>query len=214
MRGQSLHDKRAGRKELPGRDRGDCRVTAQTMQRATAPDTPAPRRFSYSYQDLIDCAHGKLFGPGNARLPLPPMLMVDRIVRISDKGGKYDKGEIVAELDIKPNLWFFNCHFESDPIMPGALGLDALWQLVGFFLGWLKAPGRGRALGVGEVKFSGEVLPDAKTVTYKIDIKRVILRKLTLGIADGAVEVDGRTIYEIKDLRVGLSTTALQPAGG
>jgi 3-hydroxyacyl-[acyl-carrier protein] dehydratase/trans-2-decenoyl-[acyl-carrier protein] isomerase len=160
---------------------------------------------SYSYDELLKCAHGLLFGHGNARLPLPPMLMFDRIVRISDKGGKYGKGEIEAEFDIKPDMWFFNCHFESDPVMPGCLGLDAMWQLVGFFLGWLKAPGRGRALGVGEVKLSGEVLPTAKKLSYHIDSKRVILRKLVLGIADGLMKVDGSLIYESKDLRVGLS---------
>ncbi len=164
------------------------------------------KKNSFTFEDLLDCAHGKLFGPGNARLPLPPMLMFDRIVKISDTGGKYGKGEIVAELDIKPNLWFFGCHFESDPVMPGCLGLDAMWQLVGFFLGWMKAPGRGRALGVGETKFSGEVLPNAKKVSYHIDIKRVILRKLVLGIADGLLKVDDKPIYESKDLRVGLFT--------
>jgi 3-hydroxyacyl-[acyl-carrier protein] dehydratase/trans-2-decenoyl-[acyl-carrier protein] isomerase len=162
------------------------------------------RKNSYSYEDLLRCAHGKLFGPGNARLPLPPMLMIDRIVRIVESGGKYGKGEIEAELDIKPSLWFFGCHFESDPVMPGCFGLDALWQLLGFFLGWMRAPGRGRALGVGEVKFSGEVLPTSNRVSYHLDIKRVILRKLVLGIADGLVKVDGQTIYESKDLRVGL----------
>ena len=159
---------------------------------------------SFSYQDLLQCAHGKLFGPGNARLPLPPMLMFDRITRIADKGGEHGKGEIEAELDIKPDLWFFGCHFESDPVMPGCLGLDALWQLLGFFCGWTGAPGRGRALSVGEVKFSGEVLPIAKLVKYRLDIKRFINRKVVLGIADGSVHVDGSPIYEAKDLRVGL----------
>lgn len=168
------------------------------------PVDTAARKNSYSYEDLLQCAHGKLFGPGNARLPLPPMLMLDRIVRITDSGGTYGKGEIEAELDINPGLWFFGCHFESDPVMPGCFGLDALWQLLGFFLGWMKAPGRGRALGVGEVKFSGEVLPTSTRVSYHLDIKRVILRKLVLGIADGLVKVDGQTIYESKDLRVGL----------
>ncbi len=171
-------------------------------------EVPEPKD-SYSYEDLLDCGHGKLFGEGNARLPLPPMLMLDRIVKISKDGGKYGKGEIIAELDIKPNLWFFNCHFESDPVMPGCLGLDAMWQLVGFFLGWMKAPGRGRALGVGEVKFTGEVLPTASRVTYHIDIKRVILRKLVLGIADGLLKVDGKPIYEALDMRVGLFTAPL-----
>ena len=166
------------------------------------------RKSSYSYLDLLECAHGKLFGPGNARLPLPPMLMFDRIVKISETGGKYGKGEIEAEFDIKPNLWFFGCHFEADPVMPGCLGLDAMWQLVGFFLGWLKAPGRGRALSVGEVKLTEMVLPTARKVSYHIDIKRVILRKLVLGIADGLMKVDGRVASEGKDLRVGLFTAA------
>lgn len=164
------------------------------------------RKHSYTYQDLLDCAHGKLFGPGNARLPLPPMLMFDRITRISDKGGSHDQGEVVAELDIKPDLWFFRCHFESDPVMPGCLGLDALWQLVGFFLGWLGAPGRGRALGVDEVKLSGQVVPSARLVTYHLNLKRVIQRKLVMGIADGLMSVDGEPAYEARGLKVGLFT--------
>lgn len=164
----------------------------------------ASQQTSFSYEDLIACAHGKLFGEGNAQLPLPPMLMFDRITRISDTGGAYDKGEIVAELDIKPDLWFFKCHFENDPVMPGCLGLDAMWQLCGFFLGWIKAPGRGRALGVGEVKLFGQVLPTVKKVTYHVDIKRVILRKLKLGIADGVMKADGEPVYEAKDMRVGV----------
>jgi 3-hydroxyacyl-[acyl-carrier protein] dehydratase/trans-2-decenoyl-[acyl-carrier protein] isomerase len=156
---------------------------------------------------LLKCGHGELFGPGNAQLPVPNMLMMDRITRISDAGGAYDKGEIVAELDIRPDLWFFGCHFPGDPVMPGCLGLDAMWQMVGFYLAWVGNPGRGRALGVAEVKFTGQVLPTAKRVAYYIDIKRVITRKLVLGIADGRMEVDGREIYTAKDLRVGLFTS-------
>jgi 3-hydroxyacyl-[acyl-carrier protein] dehydratase/trans-2-decenoyl-[acyl-carrier protein] isomerase len=162
---------------------------------------------SYSYEDLLACGRGETFGPGNAQLPLPPMLMLDRIVRISEQGGAHGKGEIVAELDLRPDLWFFGCHFQGDPVMPGCLGLDAMWQLVGFFLGWMGGPGRGRALGCGEVKFSGQVLPSAKLVTYRINMKRVILRKLVMGIADAVMEVDGRVIYAGQDLRVGLFTS-------
>ncbi len=169
--------------------------------------TTTEKKSSYDRDDLLACAHGELFGPGNARLPLPNMLMMDRIVHISDQGGKYGKGEIIAELDITPDLWFFQCHFESDPVMPGCLGLDATWQLLGFFLGREGHPGRGRALGVGSVKFSGQILPTAKKVTYRLDLKRVITRKLILGIADAIVEVDGREIYAADDLRVGLFTS-------
>ncbi|AWL11905.1 3-hydroxyacyl-[acyl-carrier-protein] dehydratase [Saliniradius amylolyticus] len=159
---------------------------------------------SFDRDDLLACSQGELFGPGNSQLPAPNMLMMDRISHISDEGGDYGKGHIVAELDIKPDLWFFDCHFPGDPVMPGCLGLDAMWQLVGFFLGWSGGPGKGRALGVGEVKFTGQILPDASKVTYKIHMKRVIKRKLFMGMADGYVEVDGRPIYEAKDLKVGL----------
>jgi 3-hydroxyacyl-[acyl-carrier protein] dehydratase/trans-2-decenoyl-[acyl-carrier protein] isomerase len=162
---------------------------------------------SYTRDDLLACGHGEIFGPGNARLPLPPMLMFDRITTINDNGGTKGKGEIIAELDVKPELWFFDCHFETDPVMPGCLGLDAMWQLIGFYLGWLGGEGRGRALGSGEVKFSGQVTPKNKLVTYRIDLKRVIMRKLIMGIADATMEVDGREIYAAKDLRVGLFTS-------
>lgn len=162
------------------------------------------QKSQYAYQDLIACAKGELFGPGNAKLPMPPMLMFDRISHVSVTGGAHDKGQIVAELDVKPDLWFFGCHFIGDPVMPGCLGLDALWQLLGFYLGWTGALGSGRALGVGEVKFSGQVLPEAKKVTYRINLKRIINRKLVLGIGDGIVEVDGKVIYEAADLKVGL----------
>ncbi|HEC15587.1 MAG TPA: 3-hydroxyacyl-[acyl-carrier-protein] dehydratase FabA [Sedimenticola sp.] len=165
------------------------------------------RQTSFNRDELLKCGHGEMFGPGNAQLPTPNMLMMDRITKISDQGGKYGKGEIIGELDIHPDLWFFQCHFPGDPVMPGCLGLDAMWQMVGFFLAWIGNPGHGRALGVGEVKFSGQVLPSAKRVTYRIDMKRVISRKLVLGVADGVVEVDGREIYVAKDLRVGLFTS-------
>ena len=156
------------------------------------------RPSSFSYEDLLTCSRGELFGPGNAQLPEPNMLMLDRITRISEDGGCYDKGEIQAELDIKPDLWFFECHFEDDPVMPGCLGLDAMWQLVVFYLGWLGHPGKGRALGVGEVKFTGQVLPTGKKVQYQIDIKRVIARGLVMGIADATMSIDGREIYVAK----------------
>tara|TARA_B100000965_G_scaffold368621_1_gene355425 strand:- start:290 stop:796 length:507 start_codon:yes stop_codon:yes gene_type:complete len=161
---------------------------------------------SFSYDKLIDCGKGILFGKGNAQLPLPPMLMFDRITNINEDGGFFSKGEIKAELDIKPDLWFFDCHFKDDPVMPGCLGLDAMWQLLGFYLGWLGQPGKGRALGVGEVKFTGQVLKTVKKVTYHISIKRLILRKLILGVADGVLEADGKSIYEAKDMKVGLFT--------
>ena len=161
------------------------------------------RRSSYEYEDLLACGRGRLFGPGNAQLPLPPMLMFDRISEISETGGEYGKGVIRAELDVKPDLWFFGCHFKGDPVMPGCLGLDALWQMVGFFLGWIGAQGRGRAIGVGEVKFS-ELIADVRKVTYNVDIKRVMRSKLVLGIADGWLSPEGAVIYRAKDLKVGL----------
>ena len=175
------------------------------------------KKHSFTSEELIECAQGHLFGPGNAQLPMPPRLMLDRIVKIDDTGGLYGKGEIVAEFDIKPDLWFFPCHFVGDPVMPGCLPLDALWQMLGFFLGWMKAPGRGRALGVGEVKFSGMVVPTVKKLTYHVHLKRVILRKLVLGIADGIVHADGKQIYEASGLKVGLfqdATSASAAAAG
>lgn len=167
----------------------------------------ADRQNSYSYEDLLTCGRGELFGAGNAQLPLPPMLMFDAITSITDSGGAHAKGQVVAELAVAGNErlnWFFDCHFQGDPVMPGCLGLDALWQLTGFYLGWLGAPGRGRALGVGEVKFTGMVLPQVKRLEYVVDLKRVILRKLKLGIADGLLRADGEVIYTASDLRVGL----------
>ena len=165
------------------------------------------RPSSLSYDDLLSCARGEMFGPGNPQLPAPPMLMFDRIVEISETGGAHGKGVVIAELDVKPELWFFQCHFLGDPVMPGCLGLDAMWQLTGFFLTWIGAPGRGRALGSGEVKFTGQVLPSAKKVSYEIDISRVINRKLVLAVADARMLVDGREIYTARDLRVGLFTS-------
>lgn len=159
---------------------------------------------AYDFDDLIACAKGEMFGPGNPQLPMPPMLMVDRITTITDEGGAYGKGYIEAEFDVKPDLWFFECHFIGDPVMPGCLGLDALWQMTGFFLGWIGAQGRGRALGVGEVKFTGQIMPENKLVTYRLDFSRVINRSLVMGVADGVVSVDGNPIYQAKDLRVGL----------
>lgn len=169
-------------------------------------ETPT-RQHQFSQEELLACGRGEMYGPGNAQLPLPPMLMCDRITHISETGGKYNKGEIIAELDISADLWFFDCHFKNDPVMPGCLGIDAMWQLVGFYLGWMGGPGRGRALGAGEVKFSGQVTPANKLVSYRIDMKRVMMRKLVMGIADAVMEVDGREIYSASDLRVGLFTS-------
>ncbi|MDH2434124.1 3-hydroxydecanoyl-ACP dehydratase [Pokkaliibacter plantistimulans] len=168
------------------------------------------RPSSFTREELLQCGHGEMFGPGNAQLPIGNMLMLDRVTHISEVGGDFGKGEIVAELDINPDLWFFGCHFPGDPVMPGCLGLDAMWQIVGFFLAWKGNPGRGRALGAGEVRFFGQVLPTAKTVSYRLNLKRVIERKLVMGIADGHMYVDGREIYSAKDLRVGLFTTTDQ----
>lgn len=167
-------------------------------------DAMVRNKSEFNYEDLLACGRGELFGPGNAQLPLPPLLMFDRISHISDRGGEHGKGEVKAELDISPDLWFFPCHFPGDPVMPGCLGVDAMWQLLGFFLGWLGAPGRGRALGVGEVKFTGMVVPSIRRVEYIVTLKRVILRKLNLGIADGLLKADGEPIYSASDLRVGL----------
>ena len=160
---------------------------------------------SFSYAQLIDCANGILFGKGNAQLPTPPMLMFDRIININETGGNFKKGEIVAELDIKKDLWFFDCHFKADPVMPGCLGLDAMWQLVGFYLGWLGNPGKGRALGVGTVKFTGEVLKKVKIATYEIEMKRILVKEgTTVGLANGILKADDKKIYLADNLKVGL----------
>lgn len=166
-----------------------------------------PGKNSFAYEELLACARGELFGPGNAQLPMPDMLMVDRITRITSDNGHYGHGEIQAELDIKPGLWFFDCHFPGDPVMPGCLGLDAMWQLLGFFIAWQGGLGKGRALGVNEVRFTGQVLPTARKVSYQLDVKKVVKRGATMGIADGAMSVDGRKIYSAKELRVGLFTS-------
>ena len=159
---------------------------------------------SFTYEDLILCSQGDLFPNGGPPLPSPPMLMFDRIVKISSNSGEFNKGEVIAELDLKPNLWFFDCHFKGDPVMPGCLGLDALWQLLGFSLGNMGGKGKGRAISVGEVKFTGQILPVAKKVEYFLDFKRIIMRKLILGIADGKVVCDNKTVFEASDIRVGL----------
>jgi 3-hydroxyacyl-[acyl-carrier protein] dehydratase/trans-2-decenoyl-[acyl-carrier protein] isomerase len=178
------------------------------------PETTDARASSFDYEALLSCGRGELFGPGNPQLPMPPMLMFDRITSIGDEGGEHGKGHIRAELDVNPNLWFFACHFKGDPVMPGCLGLDAMWQMLGFFLGWIGGKGRGRALQAGEIKFSGMVLPGAKLVEYGVDLKRVLRSKLFLGIGDGWLKVDGNTIYQAKDLKVGLFQGAAQPVGG
>jgi 3-hydroxyacyl-[acyl-carrier protein] dehydratase/trans-2-decenoyl-[acyl-carrier protein] isomerase len=172
------------------------------------------RRSSFNYEELLACGRGELFNEG-PQLPLPPMLMFDRISEIAEKGGEYGKGLVRAVLDLKPDLWFFPCHFKGDPVMPGCLGIDALWQMLGFFLGWLGSPGKGRALGIGEIKFSGQVLPNVKEVIYGIEIKRVMRSKLVLGVADGWLKADGSIIYRAMDLKVGLfrNEEAMQPSG-
>lgn len=164
----------------------------------------AEQKSSYTYEDILECARGDLFGPGNAQLPAPPMLMLNRITDISETGGDHDKGYARAEFDITPDLWFFECHFIGDPVMPGCLGLDALWQLTGFYLGWLGEPGKGRALSTGEIKFTNMVTPSVKLLEFGIDFKRVRRGRLVLGIADGWMKADGETIYQASDLRVGL----------
>lgn len=174
---------------------------------ADAPIVRAGRRKNtYAYDELLECGRGGLFGPGNAQLPLPPMLMFDRIVHIDDQGGRYGKGEVIAELDINPSLWFFQCHFEGDPVMPGCLGLDAMWQLIGFYLAWKGGLGRGRALGGNEIQFTGQVTPERRLIRYHVDIRRLVQRALTMGIADARMEIDGETIYQGSGLRVGLFT--------
>ena len=166
------------------------------------------KKSSYSYEELISCGNGKLFGPGNAKLPLPPMLMFDKISEISENSGEFKNGFILAELKIKPDLWFFNCHFKNDPVMPGCLGLDAMWQLVGFYLGWLGKPGKGRALGVNSVKFIGEVLNTAKIAKYQVDMKKILKKEnTTVGLANGTLLIDNKPIYEAENLKVGLFTT-------
>ena len=168
------------------------------------------RQESFEREQLLQCGYGEMFGPGNAQLPVPNMLMMDRVTKIADSGGANDKGQIIAELDVRPDLWFFECHFPGDPVMPGCLGLDAMWQIVGYWLGWSGSPGKGRALGVGDVRFTGEITPDKKLVRYEIDMKRVRRGKLVLGIADGRVYVDGEHVYTATDMRVGLKNLEAQ----
>jgi len=178
-----------------------------------APSTHV-RQSSYDYEDLLASGRGEMFGAGNAQLPLPPMLMFDRISEIADSGGEYGKGLMRAELDVNADLWFFGCHFKGDPVMPGCLGLDALWQMVGFFLVWSGGEGRGRALGLGELKLAGQVLPDVRKIVYGVEVKRVMRSKLVLGIADGWLSADGKIIYRAKDLRVGLFKQGAAPPPG
>jgi 3-hydroxyacyl-[acyl-carrier protein] dehydratase/trans-2-decenoyl-[acyl-carrier protein] isomerase len=213
---QGMAARQAGHERVDAR-RGISRGTFSTWDRSTGivekgASSMLDRRGSYEYEDLLACGRGELFGPGNAQLPLPPMLMFDRIVEITETGGEYGKGLVRAELDVKPDLWFFGCHFKNDPVMPGCLGLDAMWQMVGFFLGWTGGAGRGRALGLGDLKFSGQVLPTASKVVYNVDIKRVMRSKLVLGIADGWLSMDGEIIYRAKDLKVGLFKQGAAPS--
>lgn len=184
-----------------------CTPKSATTSSATtnsATTSSTSRKNSYNYDDLLASGRGELFGEKGPQLPAPTMLMMDRVIEMNETGGLHGKGYVEAELDIHPDLFFFGCHFIGDPVMPGCLGLDAMWQLVGFYLGWIGGEGKGRALGVGEVKFTGQVLPTAKKVVYRIHLKRVINRKLIMGVADGEVEVDGRVIYTATDLKVGL----------
>lgn len=196
---------------LPGRSRRPAEAALHLWLCGVKPIKNKGRQLqrsnAFSREELLQCGRGELFGPGNAQLPLPPMLMFDRIVSITEEGGARGKGQIVAELDVAPDLWFFECHFQGDPVMPGCLGVDALWQLVGFFLSWMGGPGRGRALGVGEVTFRGQVTPANTLVRYRVDMTRVVMRKLFMGVADAELEVDDRIIYTAKDLRVGLFTS-------
>jgi 3-hydroxyacyl-[acyl-carrier protein] dehydratase/trans-2-decenoyl-[acyl-carrier protein] isomerase len=178
-----------------------CEITVTELKEAVSKHV---RQSSYDYEELLAAGRGEIFGMGNAQLPLPPMLMFDRITEIAATGGEYGKGVMRAELDVNPELWFFGCHFKGDPVMPGCLGLDALWQMIGFFLVWSGGEGPGRALGLGELKFSGQVLPNVRKVVYNIDVKRVMRSKLVLGIADGWLSADGEIIYRAKDLKVGL----------
>ncbi|MEL6502985.1 MAG: 3-hydroxyacyl-[acyl-carrier-protein] dehydratase FabA [Pseudomonadota bacterium] len=167
----------------------------------------AEQQSSYTYEEILTCSRGEMFGPGNAQLPLPPMLMFDRITSVSETGGTNDKGHIHAQFDVHPDLWFFPCHFQGDPVMPGCLGLDALWQLTGFYLGWLGEPGKGRAISTGEVKFKGQITPETKLVEYEINFKNVRRGRLVLGIADGQVKADGEVVFTATDLKVALFTS-------